>query len=71
MDATDRLLDEPTVRVLEMILAGFARMRGESQALRNELPQLRLTDDRWTAELKSSEAGEENVVEHRSATAAA
>lgn len=70
LDATDRLLDEPTVRVLETILAAFSRMSAESQALRNELPQLRLNDNRWAADLAKAEAAETDVVEHRAAAVA-
>lgn len=70
LDATDRLLDEPTVRVLETILAGFSRMRAESQALRDELPQLRLNDNQWAADLRSAEASEADIVEHRAAAVA-
>ena len=51
LELTDRLQDEPTVRVAERILDEFKRMIGESEALRKELPQLRLTDKDWPARL--------------------
>ena len=69
--STDRLLDEPTVRVMERILDEFARMQDESQALLDELPQLRLTDRDWTAGLAEREAADPDIVEHRSVAAVA
>jgi hypothetical protein len=69
--STDRLLDEPTVRVMERILYEFTRMQDESQALLDELPQLCLTDKDWTAGLAESEAADSDIVEHRSVAAVA
>jgi hypothetical protein len=69
--STDRLLDEPTVRVMERILNEFTRMQDESQALLDELPQLRLTDQDWTAGLAEREAADSDIVEHRSVAAVA
>lgn len=69
--STDRLLDEPTVRVMERILHEFTRMQDESQALLDELPQLRLTDKDWTAGLAENEAADSDIVEHRSVAAVA
>lgn len=68
---TDRLLDEPTVRVVEKILGEFKRMIGESEALRKELPQLRLTDKDWPARLAKREASEPNILAPRSSAAVA
>jgi hypothetical protein len=71
LERTDQLLDEPTVRVMERILDEFKKMAGESEALRSELPQLRLSDKNWPARLAKLEASEPNIVMHRSATAVA
>ena len=71
LDNTDRLLDEPSVRAIEGILAGFSRMRAESVALRDDLAKLRLNDEKWVAELKTHEAGPTNIVAHRPAASAA
>lgn len=71
LDNTDRLLDEPSVRAIEGILAGFSRMRTESVALRDDLAQVRLNDEKWVAELKTHEAGPTDIVAHRPAASAA
>jgi hypothetical protein len=71
LEHTDRLLDEPTVRVVEKILGELNRMIGESEALRKELPQLRLTDKDWAARLAKREASEPNIVVRRSSAAVA
>jgi hypothetical protein len=64
LDTTDRLLDEPTCRVLDRILSEFTRMRQESEALRNELPNLRSPDTEWAARLAKREASMEEIVHH-------
>jgi hypothetical protein len=71
LELTDKLLDEPTVRVMERILADFTRMRDECEALLGELPQLRLHDKAWVASLAQSEAEDSDIVAHRAATAVA
>lgn len=68
---TDRLLDEPSVRAVERILGEFQRMIGESEALRKELPDLRLTDKDWPDRLQKREASEPNIVVRRSSAAVA
>jgi hypothetical protein len=68
---TDRLLDEPTVRVMERVLNDFTRMRAESKALIDDLPQLILTEKGWTGRLAEREAAESDIVEHRSVVAVA
>ena len=65
LDSTDRLMDEPTVRVIERILGEFSRMRDESHALRDELPQLCLDSKDWPEQLAKREAAEANIVVHR------
>lgn len=71
LDNTDRLLDEPTVRVIEGILGGFSRMRNESTALWDEFPQLRLDDKDWGEQLRIREAAKADIVAHRAAATAA
>jgi hypothetical protein len=71
LDSTDRLLDEPTVRVIERVLGEFSRMRAESNALRDELPQLRLDDRDWSEQLAHREAAEASIVAHRPVAVAA
>jgi hypothetical protein len=71
LERTDHLLDEPTVRVLERILNEFQKMIKESEALRNELPQLRYSDKNWPADLAKLEAGEPSIVAERSSVAVA
>jgi hypothetical protein len=71
LERTDQLLDEPTVRVIERILGDFQKMIRESDALRIELPQLRLSDKNWPARLTKLEASEPNIVAHRSSAAVA
>jgi hypothetical protein len=46
-------------------------MRTESVALRDDLAQLRLNDEKWVAELKTREAGPTDIVAHRPAASAA
>jgi hypothetical protein len=65
LNSTDRLLDEPSVRVIERILEEFSRMGDESRALRDELPELRLEGKDWPAELAKREAAEADIVAHR------
>jgi hypothetical protein len=71
LERTDKLLDEPTVRVIERILGEFQKMIKESEALRSELPQLQLSDKNWPARLTKLEASEPNIVAHRSSAAVA
>ena len=51
----DPLLDGPTVRILERIRTDFARMQSEGRALREELPEARLTDAAWLDNLRHRE----------------
>ena len=71
LDSTDRLLDEPSVRVIQGSLAGFSRMRSESETLRHELAQLRLDDEAWAAQMKSRDAAVADIVLHRPPATAA
>jgi hypothetical protein len=71
LERTDHLLDEPTVRVIEKTLNEFQKMIKESEALRKELPQLRLIDKNWPAHLAKLEASEPSIVAHRPSAAVA
>ena len=68
---TDRLLDEPTVRVIDGILGDFARMRKECDALQTELPNLRSSDKEWALRLSSIESAHANIIAHKTVTAVA
>src|SRR5262245_27977011 len=56
LEQTDRLVDAPTVRILERYLADTARMIDAAHALCRELPALQPTDPRWSARLLGHEA---------------
>ena len=71
LNQTDRLLDEPTVRVVERVLNEFTRMQGESQRLLDEIPQLRPVDQTWLVRLRQRENSEADIVAHRPAAAVA
>jgi hypothetical protein len=47
LDRTDHLVDAPTVRILDRMLADHRRMLSEAQALYGELPHLKLDDEAW------------------------
>jgi len=57
VEETDKLVDAPTVRILERLLIDAARMSDGAQALRREFPELQLTDPQWAAALRTREAG--------------
>ena len=57
---TDNLMDAPSVRVIEGILAAGERMVREANKLRAELPALRCSDQAW---LQQFAAHEETVPE--------
>ena len=54
---TDKLVDAPTVRILERYFADVTRMIDAAHALRHELPPLQLADRQWAARLQKREAG--------------
>jgi hypothetical protein len=56
VEQTDKLVDAPTVRILERFLADAARMIDAAHALRHELPALQLADRQWAAALQKREA---------------
>ena len=71
LNQTDRLLDEPTVRVVERILAEFARMQTDRLNLLKDLPKLCVTDPASVSEKAQLEAAVLDVVVHHPVTAVA
>jgi hypothetical protein len=55
LEETDKLVDAPTVRILDRYLADTARMIDAAHALRRELPALQLADQQWAAALQKRE----------------
>lgn len=56
VEQTDKLVDAPTVRILERHLADVARILDAAHALRRELPALQLADGGWVSTLQGREA---------------
>jgi hypothetical protein len=56
LEQTDKLVDAPTVRILQRYFADTARMIETAEALRLELPALKLADRQWAAALQKREA---------------
>ena len=56
LEQTDKLVDAPTVRILERYLADTARMIDGAHTLRRELPTLQISDRHWVASLQAREA---------------
>jgi len=56
LEQADKLVDAPTVRILERYLVDHTRMIDSAQALRHDLPALQLTDRQWLATLQRDEA---------------
>jgi len=56
LEQTDKLVDAPTVRILERFLADAKRMIDAAHALRHELPELQLADRQWATALQKREA---------------
>lgn len=56
VEQTDKLVDAPTVRILQRFLSDATRMIDAAHALRHELPALQLADRQWAATLQTREA---------------
>jgi hypothetical protein len=65
LEQVDTLLDGPTARIIERILGDTARMVGESRALREEVPAVKLADQKWLDGLRQREAGLRDIVVYR------
>jgi hypothetical protein len=61
----DDLLDAPTVRIVDRILADMGRMTDESRGLRREVVAARLDDQGWTSALRQRDAGIGDIVAYR------
>lgn len=70
LDATDQLLDEPTVRILERMIADYARLMAERATIGTERPDLVATDPDWAARLRAATAGVGEWVAFRPAATA-
>jgi hypothetical protein len=70
VDQVDALLDGPTVRIVERILNDTARMVRESHELREEVPAVKLTDQKWLDALRERDARLRDVVVYRPTAAA-
>ena len=65
LDGADRLLDEPSVRIIERILRDLERLGTERSELRRERPDLPLTDPGFPARIAALASGPENIVVFR------
>lgn len=61
VERADKLVDAPTVRILERFFADATRMIDGAQVLRHDLPALQLADRQWVSNLKAREAALELV----------
>ena len=71
LERVDTLLDGPTLRVLERIMGDITRMTTESRALLDEVPAVRLTDQKWLDGLREREARLGQIVVYRASAPAA
>ncbi|HEX9580954.1 MAG TPA: hypothetical protein VF970_07600 [Gemmatimonadales bacterium] len=65
LDETDHLMDEPTVRILERVLADFTRMRRDREQLGQERPDLPTADRAWLERLRRMAASARDYVDFR------
>jgi len=66
LDAADRLLDEPSIRVLERILGDFPRWRTDRQAVARERADVAQEDPNWPARLAGQVRAVKELVDSRS-----
>jgi hypothetical protein len=71
LDDVDRLLDGPTVRILERVLFDIERMKRDGQALRKQLPAVAAVDTEWLEALCRREAAFVDIVVARPAAGTA
>ena len=67
---TNPLLDEPSVRIIDRILADLTRLRADASEASGQRPDLRLTDAQWPERLRTRTQAVEPFVEFRSASMA-
>ncbi len=65
LERTDAMVDEPSVRILERVLADYDRMRAERDEMRRECPDLPMGDGQWLGALRSAMASAEDIVQYR------
>jgi hypothetical protein len=65
LDRTDGMVDEPSVRIVERVLADYDRMLEECAAMRRARPDLPAADGQWLAELREAMSAPEDVVDYR------
>jgi hypothetical protein len=71
LDRVDTLLDGPTVRILERIMADMTRMESECRKLLDEVPAVKLADRKWLEDLRKREGALGGIVGTRPASPAA
>jgi hypothetical protein len=71
LNGSDSLLDEPSYRVIRVILSDYARMRQENEALREQLKETLVFDARRAEEWRRKEVAIAEVVPHGSGPALA
>lgn len=67
LDVTDRLVDEPSVRVLDRMLADYTRWRGDRDALARERPDLGLATPAGPVRIGELARAVGDAVDHRPA----
>lgn len=65
LDETDRMVDEPSVRILERVLTDYDRMRQERVQMQDEQPGLPHGRPEWLAELRRAWANVPDIVDYR------
>ncbi len=65
LDETDRMVDEPSVRILERVLTDIDRMREERDRMQVERPELPRGRTAWLDELRRELAGVSDIVDYR------
>jgi hypothetical protein len=53
LDETNPLLDEPSVRIIDRILADLARLRADAAETAGARPDLRMADPKWPERLRT------------------
>ena len=69
LDATDQFLDEPSVRIVQRVLADLKRMHEESQATRSDRPDMTGSGSPTGEQLRRDLVAAAQYVKHRPAAA--
>jgi hypothetical protein len=70
LERVDTLLDGPTARIIDRILGDTARMVSESRELREEVPAVKVGDQKWLDALRDRDARLGDIVVYRAVTPA-